>query len=201
MTQAYWSLTRLSGKVKKQLMESAHLKITVAQNMPKEIAEMAKQIYWHIKNDQKIYIFGNGGSAADAQHFAGELVGKCRIERVPLPVIALTTNSSILSALSNDFGFSEIFARQIEALGKDGDLAIGISTSGNSKNVIRGLEAAKEIGLNTIGLLGNNGGTIKDLVDFRIIIPSNDVLRIQEVHITILHIVADLIEQFVSLDT
>lgn len=196
MTQPYLSVTRMSSIVKENLMESAHLKITMAQDQTKSIGILASQICNLIKADHRIFIFGNGGSAADAQHFAGELIGMCRNKRKPLPVIALSTNSSILTAVSNDFGFSEIFARQIQALGKDGDLAIGISTSGNSENVLKGIRAAKEIGLSTVALTGNDGGKLKEEVDLDITVPSNDVLRIQEVHITILHIVADLIEGY-----
>jgi D-sedoheptulose 7-phosphate isomerase len=138
---------------------------------------------------------GNGGSAADAQHFAAEMVGRFLMERKALPAIALTTDTSILTAVGNDYGFDEIFTRQVEALANPGDILIGISTSGNSLNVKRALEAGKHIGVKTIGLLGRNGGEIGPIVDSNLTVPSFETPRIQEAHLIIIHILCDLIEK------
>ncbi|MDI6721164.1 MAG: D-sedoheptulose 7-phosphate isomerase [Candidatus Aenigmarchaeota archaeon] len=148
-----------------------------------------------ISNGKKLVIFGNGGSAADAQHIAAEFVGRFLCERRALPAIALTTDTSILTSIGNDYGFSKVFERQVEALANEGDLAIGISTSGNSENVLLGLGAAKRKGADTIGLLGNDGGKIARSVDLPIIVPSNKTPRIQEAHILIGHIICAISEQ------
>jgi len=145
-------------------------------------------------NGSKLLIAGNGGSAADSQHFAAEIVGRYKKERRGYPAIALTTDTSILTAWGNDYDFESVFSRQIESLGQQGDIFLGISTSGNSKNVILAVKKAKEMGMITIGLLGNNGGNLKDLVDMSIIVPSTNTARIQEVHITIIHILCEEIE-------
>ena len=138
---------------------------------------------------------GNGGSAADSQHIAAELIGRFKKERKAIPALALTVDSSLLTALGNDYGFDTIFSRQVEALASPIDAIIGISTSGNSRNVIRALNLAREIGAKTIGFMGNDGGDMKDCVDIGIIVPSNNIARIQEVHITIGHIICEIIEQ------
>jgi D-sedoheptulose 7-phosphate isomerase len=148
-----------------------------------------------LKADRKILFFGNGGSAADAQHLAAELIGRYRKERASLAAIALTCDTSILTAVGNDYGFEMVFARQIEGLAEEGDVAFGISTSGNSKNVIEGIHQAKEKGCKTIGLLGCDGGRIGESVDLSIIVPCKATPRIQECHITIGHILCSLIEQ------
>ena len=142
----------------------------------------------------KIFFFGNGGSAADSQHLAAELVGRVKVNRQALPAIALTTDTSNLTALGNDYGFESIFQRQIEALGKAGDIAVAISTSGNSPNVLAAVKAAKQMGIQTLGLTGGSGGKLKSLVDVAIIIPSNSTSRIQESHITVSHILCELVE-------
>ncbi len=147
-----------------------------------------------LKENNKIIICGNGGSAADAQHFAAELVGRFNKNRRPLPAIALTTDTSIITAVANDFGFKEIFKKQIEAWGKKGDILIAISTSGNSENVIEAVKTAKQKGIKTVGLVGKNGGKIKKIVDLPIVIQSKSTARIQEMHILILHTVAEIIE-------
>jgi len=148
-----------------------------------------------LANGGKLFFFGNGGSAADAQHIAAELVNRYQIERPPIAAIALTTDTSILTSIANDTTFEEVFGRQIEALGQEGDIAIAITTSGHSVNIIRGVEAARQRGLRTIGLLGNDGGAVKNLIDLPIIVPSPSTSRIQEVHITIGHILCELVEQ------
>ena len=140
-------------------------------------------------------LMGNGGSAADAQHIAAELVGRFKKERKAMPALALTVDTSSLTALGNDYGFDTIFERQVEALANKNDTVIGISTSGNSENIIRAVNKANSIGAFTIGLLGNDGGKLKDAVNLPIIIPSNDTARIQEVHITIGHIICEIIEE------
>jgi D-sedoheptulose 7-phosphate isomerase len=144
---------------------------------------------------KKLLLMGNGGSAADAQHFAAEIVGRFRLERRGLPAIALSTDTSILTAIGNDYGFETIFRRQVEAHAVAGDVVIGISTSGSSKNVFTAMSLAREIGCLTIALLGRDGGTIKDIVDLDLTIPSQDTPRVQEGHITIIHILCDLIEK------
>ncbi|MCS7150188.1 MAG: D-sedoheptulose 7-phosphate isomerase [Caldimicrobium sp.] len=142
----------------------------------------------------KILIFGNGGSAADAQHLAGELVNRFKMERRPLPAIALTTDTSVLTAISNDYDFSQVFVKQIQALGTEGDLVMAISTSGNSPNVVEALKVAKEMNLYTIGLGGGNGGKMVPFCDTLILVPSNETPRIQEGHLVFLHLFSELLE-------
>ena len=148
-----------------------------------------------IKDGNKIIVFGNGGSAADAQHIAAELVGKFQKNRSSFPAIALTTDSSILTSIGNDFSFESIFSRQCEGLASKDDVVIGISTSGNSQNVVNGIITSKKNGCKTIGFLGSNGGKIKDIVDVAVTVNSKSTPRIQEVHRTIFHIICDLAEQ------
>jgi D-sedoheptulose 7-phosphate isomerase len=143
----------------------------------------------------KILLFGNGGSASDAQHIAAEFVGRFAFDRPPLPALALSDNNSSLTSIGNDYGFDLVFSRQIEALGRPGDVAIGISTSGNSLNVLRAVSAAKKLGLQTIALAGCPGGKLESAVDLCIRVPSNDTPRIQECHILIGHIISELVEQ------
>ena len=147
-----------------------------------------------IKNGNKILLFGNGGSAADAQHIAAEFSGRYKTKRKALPAIALTTDTSALTAIGNDYGHNIIFERQVEALANKGDLLIGISTSGNSENVLRAFEKGKAIGCKSIGLLGKNGGKILEHCDLGIVVPSNDTARIQEIHILIGHIICQAID-------
>ncbi|MBE0491396.1 MAG: D-sedoheptulose 7-phosphate isomerase [Sulfurospirillum sp.] len=147
-----------------------------------------------IKNGHKILIFGNGGSAADAQHIAAELSGRYKIERRGLPAIALTTDTSVLTAVGNDYGFDRIFDRQVEALAREGDLLIGISTSGNSKNVLRALSLGRDVGCRTIGLSGRDGGAMNEFCDINLVVPSNDTPRIQEMHILIGHTICQGID-------
>ncbi len=143
----------------------------------------------------KLLVMGNGGSAADAQHFAAEIVGRFKLERRALPAIALTTDTSILTAIGNDYGFDQIFRRQVEAFAGAGDVVVGISTSGSSNNVYGALLLARERGCHTVGLLGRDGGTIAGIVDVPLTIPSHDTPHIQEAHITIIHLVCDLVEK------
>lgn len=143
----------------------------------------------------KLLLFGNGGSAADAQHIAAEFVNRFRIERPGLPAIALTTDSSILTSIGNDSDFIEIFARQVKTLGSEGDVVIAISTSGTSPNVIRGVEAAKEVPLHVIGFAGRDGGKLASLCDISLVVPSDSVSHIQETHITVGHVICELVDQ------
>jgi D-sedoheptulose 7-phosphate isomerase len=147
------------------------------------------------RQGRKLLVFGNGGSAADAQHLAGELVNRFKLERKPLPAIALTTDTSVLTAIANDYDFSLVFVKQVEALGKEGDIALGISTSGNSPNVLLALKRAKELGLTTIGLSGGTGGKMPEVCDILILVPSSNTPRIQEGHLFFLHIFSELLEK------
>lgn len=143
----------------------------------------------------KILIAGNGGSAADAQHFSAEIVGRYKKERKGYPAIALTTDTSVITAWGNDYSFDTIFSRQIEALGNSGDIFIGISTSGNSKNVIEAVKMAKNKGIKTICLLGNNGGNLKNICDQSLIVPSENTPRVQEMHIQSIHIICEELDK------
>ena len=182
-------------RVKQFLKTSGDLKYQVAETLSEEILCAAYSIRDCISTGGKLILMGNGGSAADSQHIAAELIGRFKKERKAIPALALTVDSSSLTALGNDYGFESIFSRQVEALANPNDAVVGISTSGNSKNIIRALSLAREIGAKTIGLMGNDGGEMKNCVDIGIIVPSNDTARIQEVHITIGHIICEIIEQ------
>jgi len=187
----------------KEILKSFDKSIATIQESKKELESIKKTIGSIIKcfkEGHKIIIFGNGGSAADSQHFAAEFIGRFCAERESLPAISLTTDSSNLTAIGNDYSFEDIFSRQCESLVNQGDIIIGISTSGKSPNVIKALQTAKEKGGNTIGLLGNEGGEIKNIVDIAIIVPSKSTPRIQESHRLILHIICDIVEkQFIDL--
>lgn len=148
-----------------------------------------------LREGRKILLFGNGGSAADSQHIAAELVSRFRRERAALPAIALTTDTSILTAISNDYGFEEVFARQVEALGQEGDVVLGISTSGNSPNVLNAVRKAAEIGMKTVGFTGQDGGKLKECVDVCFRVPSQSTPHIQEVHIAVAHALCEVIEE------
>lgn len=148
-----------------------------------------------IKNGNKILLAGNGGSAADAQHFAGEIVGRFLLERDSLPAISLCVDPSVMTCIGNDYGYDEVFARQLAGLGNEGDVFIGISTSGNSANIYKAMEIAKEKNLITAGLLGRDGGRIKDLTDISLIVPSESTPRIQEIHGFTVHLLCEIIER------
>jgi D-sedoheptulose 7-phosphate isomerase len=159
-----------------------------------QVAHVAMRIVESLRAGGKVLFFGNGGSAADAQHLAAEFTGRYVKERRALPAIALNTNSSSVTSISNDYGFDFVFARQIEALGKEGDVAIGISTSGNSVNVLRALEAAKSKSIYTAALTGRSGGSMKDVTDCTICIPSDETPRIQECHVLTGHLICEIVE-------
>ena len=168
---------------------------TVAERLAAEILRASEQISSALRQGKKILIMGNGGSAADAQHFAAEMVGRFLLERKALPAIALTTDSSILTAVGNDYGFDEVFRRQVQALAVPGDVVIGISTSGCSANVRAALAAARSAGCSTIAMLGRDGGAIAPEVDLALVVPVRDTPHIQEAHVTIIHIICDLVER------
>ncbi|NJD91438.1 MAG: D-sedoheptulose 7-phosphate isomerase [Geobacter sp.] len=167
----------------------------VAELLSPIVADTVETICTAMTAGRKILVMGNGGSAADAQHFAAEFIGRFKLERPSLPAIALTTDSSILTAIGNDYGYDAVFSRQVEGLAAAGDIVIGISTSGNSPNVLAALKLAREKGCITVSLLGRDGGSIKAVSDIPIIVPSNDTPRIQEAHILIIHIICDLVER------
>lgn len=162
------------------------------------LVSVGQRLVQALRNGGKLLIFGNGGSAADAQHFAGELVGRYLKNRQGLPALALTTDPSIITAVGNDLGFERVFERQIEAHGRAGDVAVGISTSGRSPNVLAALRLARQHGLVTVGLTGNGGGPARELCDLLIDVPSTDTPRIQEVHGMVVHILCELIEESVA---
>jgi len=181
--------------VKGQLQAHRALFEMIERDLAPQIAEMAGLLRDTFRNGGKLLVMGNGGSAADAQHFVAEMVGRFKLERKALPAVAFSTDTSILTAIGNDYGFDKVFRRQVEALAAEGDVVVGISTSGNSPNVLTALELARERGCRTIGLLGKDGGTIKAVCDLALIVPSSDTPRVQEGHITIIHIVCDLVER------
>jgi len=166
--------------------------------MEPEILRAAKELTATLESGNKILICGNGGSAADAQHFAAELVGRFEKERASYPALALTTDSSALTAIGNDYGFERVFSRQVEGLGRKGDMLIVISTSGNSRNIHEAVRKAASVGMQTIGLLGRDGGSIKDDVDCPVIVPNARTARIQEAHSFILHFWACCVDEGVK---
>jgi D-sedoheptulose 7-phosphate isomerase len=178
-----------------ELAEHSELVARTREAVADAFARLAAACSHALRSGHKLLFFGNGGSAADAQHLATELIVRYRKNRAPLAAIALTTDTSALTAIGNDFGFDEVFARQIEALCRAGDVAIGLSTSGNSENVIRGLEAAKAAGAVTVAFTGEGGGRLAGRVDCSIVIPSNATARIQEMHLMLGHVLCALLEQ------
>lgn len=185
----------MKDKIMAGLKESIRVKEDILKNQVEVMEGIVEIIIKALKGGGKVLLFGNGGSAADAQHLAAELVGRFKRERKGLPALALSTNTSILTSVGNDYSFAQVFARQIEALGKQEDVAIGISTSGQAGNVIKGILAARARGIFTIGLTGGGGGKLGKLVDLALIVPSSDTPRIQEAHITIGHLVCQLVEE------
>lgn len=184
--------------VPQALEEGIEVRRALLKDMLGEIVECGQILSRALQAGRKILLFGNGGSAADAQHIAAELVGRFTRERRALPAIALTTDTSALTAIGNDYGFDQIFSRQVAALVEPGDVAIGISTSGKSENVIRGLQEAARLQAKTIGWLGRDGGAIKRLVDVAVVVPSNSISRVQEAHITIGHIICEYVDATLS---
>lgn len=186
--------------IQKRFKESAEIKNRFLKENLSRLLDVIKLISHCFEAGNKLFFFGNGGSAADAQHLAAEFVNRYIMDRPPLPAIALTTDTSILTSISNDFSFSEVFAKQLKALGKEGDVAIGISTSGTSPNIIKAFEVAKEMGMKTIALTGNDGGSLVKIAEVSLIVPSASTPRIQEVHILIGHILCELVEHYLFLN-
>ena len=190
------------------MMEMIHKEINAHKEVvEKTLEHLQSHIYTAciiatetLKNGNKILLFGNGGSAADAQHIAAELSGRYKSERRGLSGIALTTDTSVLTAVGNDFGFDKIYERQVEALARPGDLLIGISTSGHSKNVIRALSLGRNMGCKTIGLSGRDGGMMGEFCDVNLVVPSEDTPRIQEMHIMIGHIICQAIDDLYTVN-
>jgi len=181
-------------KIKELLLASIQVKEELLQTKVNEILDIAAILIEALKKNGKVLICGNGGSASDSQHIAAEFVGRFQKERRGLPAIALTTNTSTLTALANDYGYEVVFSRQVEALGQKNDVLIGISTSGKARNVSSAIKQAKKMGLKTIALTGGDGGELAKLADVALLVPSNVTARIQEAHITIAHIICELVE-------
>jgi D-sedoheptulose 7-phosphate isomerase len=187
----------IQEEIHKIFDESSNI-IKISSTLSKEIEISVEQILRSLSHGKKIVIMGNGGSAADAQHIAAEFIGRFKMERTSIPAISLTTDTSILTSLGNDYSFDDIFKRQIEGLVNPGDVVIGISTSGNSINVKNALQLARKKNAKTIGLLGKKGGIIKKYADISIIVDSSSTPRIQEVHRLIYHIICELVEKKIS---
>jgi D-sedoheptulose 7-phosphate isomerase len=174
---------------------SAKVRLLGSAQTVSTIARVSEVLIESFRASRKVLLFGNGGSAADAQHIAAEFVGRFAFDRPALPALALSVNTSCVTAIGNDYGFDLVFARQIEALGHRGDVAIGISTSGNSPNVLHGLSVARKLGLQTVAFTGSNGGKLKEAADLCICTPSTETPRIQECHILIGHVISELVER------
>ncbi len=187
---------RIQQEIARQIEESIAVKRRVLEEMGEPIAACAAKMVETLRKGGKLLLCGNGGSAADAQHIAAELVVRLRgaFERPAIPALALTVDTSVLTACSNDYGFERVFARQIEALGQPGDVLIAISTSGNSPNVIEAVHVARQKGIYVVGWLGDAGGRLQPLVDLPLVVPSSTTARIQEAHILIGHIVCQIVE-------
>lgn len=183
--------------IKGQVKASAETKIKILEDAAflEQIAAVIKACVAVYKNEKKILIAGNGGSAADAQHFAAELVGRYGFDRPSLPSLALTTDTSNLTAIGNDYGYDYVFSRQVEGMGQKGDLFIGISTSGNSQNILNAFTSAKAKGITTVALTGRDGGKMAKAADYTLIVPSDATPRIQESHLLIEHMICDAIEK------
>jgi D-sedoheptulose 7-phosphate isomerase len=192
--EAHTGLRDFEEKIRAIAAESIDVKRRFFEQSSQDLARAARIIIESMRGGGKLMIFGNGGSAADAQHIAAELAFKMGREREALPALALTTDTSLLTAISNDRSFDFVFARQIQAIGREGDVALAISTSGNSPNVIEAVKQARAMGVKTIGLLGACGGRVSSSIDLALIVPHNETPRIQEVHIAAGHIICQLIE-------
>ena len=179
----------------KQVRDSCDVKRKLMPALLPRLCSLAKRTSEALLDGHCVFFCGNGGSAADAQHLAAEFVGRFRLERQPLPSIALTTNSSLLTAIANDYGYEQVFSRQIRAFAKPDDILFGISTSGSSPNVVRAMQEARTLGVYTVGLTGRSGGGLKECADVLLNVPSDQTPRIQESHILLGHIYCDLVER------
>lgn len=187
----------LATRISKHFDDSAQLKLQSKTVLAQPIADAAQAIVSCLLNDGKVLVCGNGGSAADAQHFAAELVNRFEVERPPLPAIALTTDSSVLTSIANDYDYNQIFSKQVRALGMSGDVLIAISTSGNSPSVVEAIQVAQERGITVVALTGRDGGIMGGVLgdnDFHLCVPGQRTARIQEVHLLILHCLCDVID-------
>jgi D-sedoheptulose 7-phosphate isomerase len=182
-------------RIKEIARESIETKTAFFESGSENVARAAEMIIASVRSGGKVLIFGNGGSAADAQHIAAELVNRLNYDRPAIPAIALTTDTSILTSVGNDSSFDDLFVRQLRALGRAGDVALAISTSGNSPNVLRAAATAREMGIRLIGLAGRTGGKLSALVDLALVVESDSTQRIQETHITIGHILCEIVEE------
>ncbi len=185
----------IKKEIESSLNESISIKTELLSNSVESVIQIANILIEAFKQGHSLYLMGNGGSAADAQHISGELVGRFKKNRKALPALAFTTDTSVLTAIANDFGYDQCFERQVDAFVKDGDVVIGLSTSGNSSSIINATLLAKKRGAKTIAFTGKGGGKLKDDVDVCLEIPSTDTARIQECHITIGHILCSIIEK------
>lgn len=185
---------KISDRIESIFRESIEVKRYFVERNKALLVDVVQCVVQAFQSKNKLLVFGNGGSACDAQHFVGEFVNRFMHDRPPLPAIALTSDMSILTSTANDYSYEEVFERQLRALGREGDIAIGISTSGRSKNVIRALKAAKELKLTTIGLTGYSGGEVGKIVDYHIHVSLGKTPRIQETHIVVLHLIAELVD-------
>ncbi|MDY6855321.1 MAG: D-sedoheptulose 7-phosphate isomerase [Thermodesulfobacteriota bacterium] len=184
----------MKDKIIQSFLESANLKVVFAKKNIDQIIRTVETVADAIHQGNKVILFGNGGSAADAQHIAAEFINRFIIDRPPLPAIALTTDTSVITSISNDSDFSCVFSKQIKALGKEGDVAFGLSTSGDSENVIKALYTGKKLGIKTVGITGKDGGRIASIVDISLNVASSNTARVQEVHIAIGHIICEMVE-------
>jgi D-sedoheptulose 7-phosphate isomerase len=184
----------MHDRIVRIFQRSIEVKKAFLQSQGRQLEEAALQVVRALKGGKKVLLFGNGGSAADAQHLAAEFVNRFLYDRPALPAIALTTDSSVLTSISNDYEYDRIFSRQIEALGRKGDVAIGLSTSGNSPNVLLGLQKGREMGLFTIAFSGNDGGKMRGVAEVCLAVPCRETPRIQETHITMGHALCELVE-------
>ncbi len=180
--------------IRDAFVDCAQIKIRFAETYEKKIGEVADVIVKAFKAGNKVLLFGNGGSAADCQHIAAEFVNRFKIDRPPLPAIALTTDTSIITSIGNDFDFSDIFVKQIKAIGTNGDIAVAISTSGKSPNIIKALEAAAKLGIITVLFTGGDGGAAGEMATHAFVVPSKNTPRIQEVHIALGHVLCELVD-------
>lgn len=184
-----------TDRIRQAFEESAKVKLRFLEQYHAMMADVAKRWVAALKQGNKILFFGNGGSACDATHLAAELVNRFRLDRPALPALSLTTDMAALTSISNDYDYSEIFSRQLQALGRKGDVAVAISTSGSSPNVLKAVAVAKERGLLTVAFAGKDGGKLAPLVDYAFIVPSESTPRIQETHITLGHLLCELVEE------
>ncbi|MFA5156250.1 MAG: D-sedoheptulose 7-phosphate isomerase [Candidatus Omnitrophota bacterium] len=185
----------MRNRIEEILLESIQVKEEILRSNITQIKDIADLMIECLKKNGKVILFGNGGSASDSQHIAAEFVGRFKKDRSALAAIALTTNTSIITSLANDYGYEVVFAKQIEALGQKNDIAVGISTSGKAKNVALAIKQAKKMGIKTVALTGGDGGELAKLADTSLVVPSALTARVQEAHITIGHIICELVEQ------